>query len=361
MPTDAVSRPLPAAVHPVAARRVLRLALGTALCLLVSQIANWPMSYIAPVLTLTILGLPFPAPGLKKGIGLVIALLGPMTLGLLLLPFLTHARWAGIILVALALYYSFLYTARGGSAALGTFMTVGLTLVVTIGSVNGGLLIVLIQSLGINAVFGVLFVWVAHALLPDPPEVRALSGQQKPPVPAPDATAARLKALRSLLVVLPITLLFLFMSGSPAYTVVMIKVASMGQQASAGTSRQMGQSMFASTFWGGLAAVVAWNLMSLWPSLVFYTLLVALAGLMFGRRMFQGMAVFPDFSKWSYAYLTMIVLLAPAVLDNAFSSSADSAFWTRLFLFGVIAVYGTCAVAAFDAIWNRHQQPNSTG
>ena len=100
--------------------------------------------------------------------------------------------------------------------------------------------------------------------------------------------------------------------------------------------------------------------MSLWPSLVFYTLLVALAGLMFGRRMFQGMAVFPDFSKWSYAYLTMIVLLAPAVLDNAFSNSADSAFWTRLFLFGVIAVYGTCAVAAFDAIRSHHQQRNST-
>ena len=74
--------------------------------------------------------------------------------------------------------------------------------------------------------------------------------------------------------------------------------------------------------------------------------------------MFQGMAVYPDFSKWSYAYLTMIVLLAPAVLDSAFSNSAGDAFWTRLFLFGVIAVYGTAAVAAFDALWSRHKRRN---
>ena len=74
--------------------------------------------------------------------------------------------------------------------------------------------------------------------------------------------------------------------------------------------------------------------------------------------MFQGMAVCPDFSKWSYAYLTLIVLLAPAVLDSPVSSSADSAFWTRLFLFGVIAVYGTAAVAVFDAFWpNRDRSP----
>lgn len=345
-----------AAIHPVAARRILRLALGTALCLLVSQVVNWPLAFVAPVLTLTILGLPLPAPGLRKGIVLVVALLAPVTLGLALVPVLAHARWAGVLLVALALYYSFYYTARGGSAALGTFMTMGLTLVVTIGSVNGDLLVVLIQALGINAVFGVLFVWVAHALLPDLPEVRLPAGPPRPAPPPPDRSDSRRKALRSLFIVLPLTLAFLFMSGSPAYTVVMIKVASMGQQASAGSSREMARSMFASTFWGGLAAMIAWNLMGLWPALVFYVLLVALAGLLFGRRMFRGQAVYPDFSKWSYAYLTLIVLLAPAVLDSPFSNSAGNAFWTRLLLFGAIAVYGTLAVTVFDAFWRPKEQ-----
>ena len=47
----------------------------------------------------------------------------------------------------------------------------------------------------------------------------------------------------------------------------------------------------------------------------------------------------------------MLVILAPAVLDSPISSSAGTAFWSRLFLFVGIAVYGTIAVAVFDAFW----------
>jgi hypothetical protein len=47
------------------------------------------------------------------------------------------------------------------------------------------------------------------------------------------------------------------------------------------------------------------------------------------------------------------VVLAPAVTDGFGSDGASSAFYTRLFLFLVIAVYGTVAVAVFDAFWPR--------
>lgn len=342
-------------MHPVAARRILRLSLGTALCLLASQIFNWPLSFIAPVLTLTVLGLPMPAPGLKGGVGFVLALLAPLVLGLGLVPLLIHARWAGIILLALAFFYGFYFTARGGSPILGTFVTIGLTLVVTIGSVNPHLLAGLVMALAMNAVAGVLFVWIAHGLLPDLPEVRA-GARRKPPKPTPPpGHEARRRAWRSLVVVLPLVMVFLFISGSPAYTVVMIKVAAMGQEACVDSSRAMGRSLIASTFWGGAAAVVAWNLLGLWPALTFYILLIAVAGLLFGRRIFQGPAVHPDFSQWSYAFLTLVVLLAPAVLDSPFSSSAGNAFWTRLALFGLIGVYGTAAVAVFDTFWPARQ------
>ena len=95
-------------MHPVAARRILRLAFGTASCLLFSQVFMFPLSFVAPVLTMFILALPLPAPTLKKGIVFVAALLAPMLLGLALLPFLYYARWAGIGLVALALCYTFI-------------------------------------------------------------------------------------------------------------------------------------------------------------------------------------------------------------------------------------------------------------
>jgi hypothetical protein len=351
MPTEAIAPSARAAWHPLASRRILRLALGTALSLGFSQALAWQLSFIAPVLTLFILGLPLPAPNLKKGLVFVIALLAPMTAGLILVPFLEHARGAGIVLVTIALFYSFYYTARGGSAVLGTFMTIGLTLVVTVGSVNSEVLILLIQALAINAIVGLVFVWAAHALLPDPPrDAAAPAARQAAPAPIAPAEAGR-KALRSLAIVLPLVLVFLFISGSPAYTVVMIKVASMGQQASSEESRSMGRSLLTSTLWGGVGAIGAWYLLSAWPSLILYTLIIALAGLFFGSRIFHGPAVRKDFSTWSYAFLTMIIILAPAVLDSPVSSGAGAAFWSRLALFVAIALYGTASVAVFDAFW----------
>jgi hypothetical protein len=342
-------------MHPVAARRILRLSLGTALCLAFSQIVAWPLSFIAPALVIVVLSLPLPPQGFKKSLVFVMAMMAPMVAGMGLLPLLEHARSSGILLTALALFYTFYYTARGGSPVLGTFMTVGLTVIVTIGSVSSTLLAQLIPGLGLGAAVAMFFVALAHWLLPDLP-----APELKPPAPAkPSPRAAARMALRSLLIVLPLVLLFLFMSGSPAYTVVMIKVASMGQQASSDKSRAMGRSLLLSTLWGGIGAIIAWELLRIWPSLLFYVLLLALAGLAYGRFIFKGVAVHPWSQTTSYALLTLLVILAPAVLDGPGSSGAGSAFWTRLGLFVLIAIYGTVSVAVFDAFWPEKPDPQN--
>ena len=336
----------------MAARRILRLALGTSLCLLFSQLLAWPMSFVAPVLTLVILATPLPPLGVKNALGLLVALLAPVILGAyLLLPFMEYARWVAILLVGLALFYSFYFTARGGNPILGMFMTVGLTLIVTVGSVSGDVVWLLIKTLFACTVTAIGFTWIAHALVPDLAGQAAPDGQKKPQPPKPGPARAGRTALRALFVTLPIALLFLFMSGSPAYTVVMIKVATMGQQATADLSKAMATSLMLSTLWGGLGAMAAWYVLSIWPSLLMYTLLVCLAGLVYGRWIFLGPAVHPKIQMAQYAYLTMIVILAPAVLDGVAGSGAGAAFWTRGMLFVLIAVYGTVAVRVFDAFW----------
>lgn len=340
-------------MHPAAARRILRLALGTALCLLFSQVVAWPLSFIAPVLTLFLLALPIPPPTLKKGIVFVVALLAPLLIGgYVLLPFLSDMRAIGLLLVTLGLFYSFFYAARGGNPILGAFMTVGLTVIVTVGSLSAEIVMLLVQGLGVCAAVAIIFVWIAHALLPDLPPDPALAGMKKPTPPKPDTTTAVHRAVRALLIVMPLAIVFLLSSGSASYTVVMIKVATMGQQAtSAEHSRTMGRSLMESTLWGGLGAVIAWNVLSIWPSLIMYTLLVGLAGLVYGRWIFQGPAVHPKFQMVQYAYLTMIVILAPSVLDGASGGGAGTAFGSRILLFVLIAVYGSLAVWIFDALW----------
>lgn len=353
MPTEAAPVPIGTVRHPLAARRILRLTLGTSLCLGVTQaFMNSPLSFIAPLFTLMLLSLPLPVPGFRKGMVFILALLAPMIAGLALLPILHHARWAGILLVALALYYSFLYSTRGGNPILGMFITVGLTVVVTIGSVSTDVLIFVIRELGTCALVGMVFVWIAHALLPDPPRKPGPAPKQQETGPTDPRLAARL-AFRGWFVVFPLALVFMFMSASPSYTVVMIKAASMGQQANAGDSRAMGASLLESTLWGGLGAVLIWQLLPIWPSLLFYVLLFTLACLLFSRWIFQGPGMHPKASEISYALLTLLIILGPAVASD--SGDASAAFYTRLALILLVAVYGTAAVAIFDRFVGGHQ------
>ncbi len=287
------------------------------------------------------------------GIGLILVLLAPMVLGMSLLPFLTWIRPIAVLLVALILFHLFYRTALSGKAIFANLLTVSISVVLAVGSVNISALPALVMALAASSLAGMTFVWLAHAILPDIPAPAGTAPTPRAPQPLPTAEQARHTAWRAMLIVFPVALFILISPNSPAYMVVMIKVASMGQQSSAAQNRKLGMSLLESTFWGGTGAIIGWQLISIWPSLVFFTLLIALACLVYGRGIFHGPGLHPKGQMWSYALLTLIVLLVPAVSDSIVGSDANSAFWSRLWLFVIIAVYGTAAAAAFDALFAK--------
>jgi hypothetical protein len=336
--------------------RILRLATGTALSMWVSQAVGWDLSFIAPVMTLFILALPLPALTLAMGIKFLAAMTLSMYASLLLLPWLLDYQLIGLLLLILALYWSFYFTAKGGSPVLGTFVTVGIALSTAVGSVSLDATLMLINGLIMNATIGIVFVWIAHALVPD-----ALAGGFPGPAAGkprdaagPDLAEARWSALRSTMIVFPVAFWFMLSGASTAYVPVMIKVASMGQQATNEGARLAGRSLIMSTIIGGFGAIIGWNVLKVVPELSVYALLVALGALVFGRRIFQGKGMHPDAGTWSYGYLTMIVILAPAVMDASSGSSADAAFWSRLLMFVLATLYGVAAVYVVDAFRPPH-------
>ena len=333
----------------IAQVRILRLAAGTGLSLWVSQAVGWDLSFIAPVLTLFILTLPLPALNLKQGVLVLAAMTLSMYSSLLLLPWLLDYPLVGLLLLVLALYWSFYFTAKGGSPVLGNFITVGIAVSTAIGSVNLDATLALMSGLIMNAVIGIVFVWIAHALLPDSMG-GGFPGAGKPKGGVePDLADARWSAFRSLVIVFPIAFWFMLSGASTSYVPVMIKVASMGQQATNEGARLAGRSLIMSTIIGGIGAIIGWNILSIAPTLSIYVLLTALAGLIFGPKIFQGKGLHAEAATWSYAYLTMIVILAPAVMDTASGSSADVAFWSRLLMFALATLYGVAAVYVVDA------------
>lgn len=338
--------------------RILRLAFGTAVSLLFSQAVAWPMSFITPVITLFLLALPLPAPKLKMGIGLIVVLAASLYGGLLLLPPLQNQPMVGVILVVLALYWSFYFTAKGGSAVLGTFATMGIAVSTAIGTVSLDAVLGIVNGVAFGATIGVLFVWVAHAFINDSLAKDPVAGPpQKPPAaPKPDLGVARRSAFRSLLIVLPVALFVLFSSASAAYIPVMIKVAAMGQQATNDAARLAGKSLLQSTVIGGIGAVIGWQVLSIAPTLMVYTAFVGLAALIMGPKIFQGRALHPDAATWSYGLLTMVVILAPAVADSLIGGPANAKFLDRLWMFVLATAYAVGTVYVFDSFTTRRRQ-----
>jgi hypothetical protein len=338
-------------------QRVLRLTAGTTLTLWLSQAVAWQLSFLAPILAMVILSLPVSRPPAAFFVKIVAAIVLSVYGSFVFLPLLTHQPMAGLILVALALFHTFYMTARGKPAVLGTFITIGLTVTVALGSVSVDLLLAIAEGFAIGAIVGAGIAWLMHIVLPDPPMDRPPPKKPPPPLEFPVR-----RAVRSLIVVLPVTIFFLLSAASATSVGAMIKVASMGQEASGAAAGTAARSLLVSTLAGGLAAIAAWELLSIWPSLAMYTLLVATASVWFAGRMFRGAGLAPDGGTWMYALLTMIVILAPAVLDAQVGSAASTSFYDRLLMFIGASMYGVTAVYVFDAFWplpHRHRSQES--
>ena len=344
----------------LASVRIGRLAFGTAACLCFAEGAAWTLSFIAPVMTLFLLSVPTPAPSLKNGIGLIAAVVVSFLVGLMLLPRMLHQPLVGFLLLGLLLYWSFYIPARGGSPLVGALLTLGLAFSTAIGTVSIDAVLIVVKGVILGTVVGVLFVWIAHAVLPDSLARPVATGPQRPPAAAgpPDLANARWGAFRALMIVLPIGLWFLLSGASFAYAPVMIKVAAMGQQATRAGTREAARSLIMSTLIGGVGAIIGWQVLRIAPTLPVYALFLGLAGLVAGRHIFRGSGPAPDGATWSYGYLTMLVILAPAVMDTAFGAAAGVAFLDRLWMFLLATLYGVAAVYMVDALRPRPASPD---
>ena len=350
---------MPIEMHPVAARRIFRLAIVTTFALWLSQTFNWSVSFITPVLLSMLLALPLPGLRLKQALIFVLALVIPIWCTTwLLLPLLTHQPMVGILLLVAACFWCFYYSASGGSPILGAFLTMGLAIVTAVGSDSIDAVIAVNKALTLNAVISIGIMWLAFVLIPEKPQEEG--PKARPEVEPPSRQESIRSAWRSTAIVLPVIVFFLFYAGSASYLVVMIKVASMGQQAENDKTKAVGKSLLMSTFIGGVGAVIMWNVMSAWPSLTMLVLLVLLGGLIMGRKIFQGQGMGAGAGTWSYAFLTMLVIILPALLDGAGGGAAGAKFFDRIAMLTWATLYGVAAVYVFDAFWRGKEAQTVT-
>jgi hypothetical protein len=328
--------------------RILRMAVGVGLALAFSQAVNWTASFLTPVLVSVILCLPLPAPKLKFAVGFLAVIGGSLLIGLLLLPMLHNQPAAGVLLILLCTFHCFYYGAKGGSAALVTFLLLGIAVIPVIGSESIDAALLIGGGLIVGAIVAFLFIWIAYALFPDPP---AGSLPAKPPASPPANSVAIRDALRSSAIVVPAFLWMLFASETTAYAVVLLKLATMGQQSSLEDTRAAGDDLLLSTFIGGIAAIAVWNVLQIWPNVVVYGLLFTLCSLVMGPRIFAGQGLAERGAVWSYGLLTMMIIVAPGAADTEGGAGAGDRFSDRITMFVLATIYAVAVVYAFDKLW----------
>ncbi len=324
------------------AQRALRLATGTALCLAASFGLNLPLPFIAPILATFLLAKrdrPLP---LKAGLGLMVLVLLTTGSGLVLIPLLHHARLTALLLVALMLFLAFRLGLRGNTSALvTTFLVIGLTMISSLGSVEFGLALAMINALAQGLLLAVLALWIGHQLFPEPP-----GAPPAPAVAAMSAADADWIALRATLVVMPAYLLALIDPSS--YLAIILKAVSLGQQSCSTTARTAARELLGSTLLGGLLAILFWWALGLFVHLWMFFLWMLLVGLLVARKLYglRPSRYSPGF--WLNTQVTTIILLGLSVQDSANGQDVYHAFAVRMSLFIAISLFAYLMVRVLD-------------
>ncbi len=328
----------------IGARRVFRVSLTVALSLAAGYGLALEIPFLAPIFAFMLTAAPKPPMGFKGTLGLAIALLATLGLGLLLTPLLDHYPATGLLVVLVCLFFCNYLTLHLGKALIGTLLTVGVALISAAGLLAQGLAMALISGMVIGMILAVVCQWLVYPLFPedDLPAAR--------PAHVPSGKS-RWLALRATLIVFPGFMLAMI---NPAlYLPIVMKTVALGQQACGVNAGSAGRELLGSTFVAGMLAVLFWTGLSVKPDLWMFFLWMLLTGVYITGKFFGVIATRLPPTFWQNVLVTLLILLGPAVADSANGKDVYKAFAVRMGLFVAVTIYAWGAVVLLDRLYER--------
>ena len=326
----------------IRARRVFRQGAATALSLVLACALEVELHFLPPLFAFLMTATPGRPPGPRALLSLLLVTALATGTGLLLVPLLQHQPLAGVLLMALGLFWSFLLTVHLQQPLLGQFLAVGFTLVTAAGVASQALGELVVVSLLAGIAIATLCLWLVYPLFPEDAETAPVGdGERRPAIPL-------WISLRGTLTVLPVALLAL--SNPSLYLAAIMKSISLSQQATATAALHAGRELVGSTVAAALMAIAFWVVLKLMPGLWMYGLLMLLFALWTSARL-QGVVPTrqgPGF--WLGAFVTMLILLGPAVADSQQGKDVYAASLVRLSLFLAVTLYGWWMMAVLEML-----------
>jgi hypothetical protein len=283
----------------------------------------------------------------------VTKLFGFTVLGLaLMLPLHSHQLF-GFALVGLILFVYFYLQAQGRTVGLNaTFVIIGATLVPAFGagSMDGG--VEFAKGLSQSALVLFPIIWIAFAVLPE----GMFPGLPNAPRVDGSSSDRAIIALRPVVLLLPLLVYMFSNENAIRYMIGYYQVAMIAQHASRATSRALAIDLFLATLIGATAGLIMWWLVKAWPSLLWFTLMMALFSFFFATRIFDNgpRGLSPHFVRWSYGLTTLVFIVFPDAMTQGFTGdSGTMKFYQRILDYALVTSYSVFGVLVYDAIVDR--------
>jgi hypothetical protein len=335
--------------HDLARTSTLRFALGVTACVAIAFAYRWPLFYLAPVLAAFFLSLPAPDAPLRQAGRMFVAVLIAFALGLVFSHFLLPYPLVYITLLGLALFRIYYWVNRGGTPILAAFSLVAI-MILPMMSLNQGTLasgFLLSLNFLVSAGLAVLAFLLAHAIMPDPdgPSAGTTAERSTPGHFRPAAVAA----LKSTLVMLPITVLFLGANwANESYVLIFAAIVSLSPEASKG--RKKGLSKLTANLIGAAATLVFYWLIVAVPAYEFFVTLMFLTTLIFGSAIFSGRTLAKYMPS---ACIVLLVLIGASMTEHV--QFIDKPFMRIVFI-GLAALYVVSTMTVLDRVFARSER-----
>lgn len=291
---------------------------------------GWPLAFMAPMLVTSFLAAPTPRPPLLALIAMPMMILAGFLLALLVASVGLSTPLLAITSIMLLIFLCFYQLAQGRNKMFLMWSLIGILMipVVSLDSLAVGLgLTVAIFKSGIIAMG---FVWLAHVLVPDPPEMVAANA--KKPVPKVEPIVAAKFAFIRTMMLLPLVSWILFTQGTDKIKILIFSaILALNPSLDAG---QKGKGLVVSNVVAGLVAMLVYEALVLCPSIIFLVLLFVLLGLFCGMQIFGG-------GKWAQlcasGFGTVILLIGLGTMP--IGDDVDDQFYTRIIQLVAAAIY----------------------
>jgi hypothetical protein len=308
-----------------------RIALAAAGGFTVGHLLGWDFPFLPSLIAVQLLSAA-PTLDLRRAIGFVVLMALGCGLSLFISLAFADKPLTLIVVVALLIFLEFFAVARGKTAAGIFLITTAFVPLMAVSSLE--LAYGLVHDLVLGSILALLLVFFVHAAFP------SSATTQQSATKAAQEEAPFTIALANAGVVMSLFIYFMG-SGTPTSIIVIMVTAITILQQSSIAGRGTAFGLVIGNVAGGLAATIAYLMVSLLPSPAFLFLVVLFFGLVFGAKIAEGGKMAPLYTVGAATFLVVLGLgLSPLPQDSGtlFMSRVATVIVASLYTIGIASV-----------------------